>query len=266
MDAQMLAHRELGEGVQPVVFLHGFFASSTDLEALANRVLGGRGRAYLPDLLGHGDSPELPESADLTTMADALIGWLDAQKIFARVPIVAHSMGGRVALRTFDRFPDRVGPLALLDSPPGAVLVRRSPLSPFMKAMCAAPQRARTEAALLQGFERVLMGDALRAWIQSHVKREGDGFTWDFDRQRLADYRLAIIGVDLWPAVARLDPADVGVFAPRVSPYFRAEDRERYAGLGIEVHSHPEATHDMHRAMPVEFVEAIQTLLRAGSR
>lgn len=265
MDAQVLAHRELGDGAQPVVFLHGFFASSADLEPLAKQVLGGRVRAYLPDLLGHGESPELPDFADLTTMADALIGWLDAQKIYGRVPIVAHSMGGRVALHMFDRFPDRVGPLALLDAPPGPVLVRRSPLSPFMKAMCAAPQRASTEAALMQGFERVLMGDALRTWIQSHVKREDDGFTWDFDRQRLADYRLAIIGVDLWPVVEKLDPADVGVFAPHVSPYFRAADRERYAGLGIEVHSHAEATHDMHRAMPAEFVEAIRTLLRTGS-
>jgi esterase len=265
MRAQVLAHRELAEGAGAVVFLHGFFASSSDLEPLAARVLGGRVRAYLPDLLGHGDSPDLPESADLSTMADALIEWLDAQGLGARVPVVAHSMGGRVALRVFDRYPDRVGPLALLDAPPGPVLVRRSPLTPFMKAMCAAPERAPTEAALLEGFERVLMGETLRTWIHSQLVRGEDGFTWGFDRHSLANYRLATIGEDLWPVVAKLDPAQVRVFAPRVSPYFRPADRERYASLGLEVQSHPDATHDMHRAMPEEFVRSIQTLIGLGS-
>lgn len=266
MRTEVLSHRELGEGAGAVVFVHGFFASSADLEPLAQRVLRGRVRGYLPDLLGHGDSPDLPNGADLSTMADALIEWLDALGIGERVPIVAHSMGGRVALRAFDRYPDRVGPLALLDAPPGPVLVRRSPLSPFMKAMRAAPQRAPTEAALMEAFERVLMGDALRTWIHSHVVRDDDGFTWDFDRQGLADYRLATIGEDLWPVVAKLDPSEVRVFAPRASPYFRAADRERYAGFGIEVQSDADATHDMHRAMPEPFVQAIETLLGLGSR
>ncbi len=262
----MLAHRELGKGGQPLVFLHGFFASCADLEPLAERLVDEGTRAYLPDLLGHGDSPELPEFADLSTMADALIAWLDENGIRARVPVIAHSMGGRVALRAFDRFPDRVGSLVLLDAPPGAVLERRSPLSPFMRAMCAAPQRAASEPELMEVFDRVMMGEALREWIRSRVKRDDEGFTWDFDRQRLAGYRSASIEEDLWPVVARLDPSEVRVFAPRVSPYFRAADRERYAGLGIEVHSHPDATHDMHRAMPPEFVSAIAALLRTGSR
>jgi len=262
----VLAHRELGEGGRALVFLHGFFASSADLEPLADRLLDGKARAYLPDLLGHGGSPELPELADLSTMADALLAWLDANGIRDRVPIIAHSMGGRVALRAFDRFPGRVGPLVLLDAPPGAVLERRSPLSPFMKAMCAAPERAASEPELMHVFERVMMGDALREWIRSRVKRDGEGFTWDFDRQRLANYRSASIGEDLWPVVAKLDPSEVRVLAPRVSAYFRAADRERYAGLGIEVLSHPDATHDMHRAMPSEFVSAIAALLRTGSR
>ena len=262
----MLAHRELGTGRRALVFLHGFFASGADLEPLAERVLDGGARGYLPDLLGHGDSPELPELADLSTMADALIAWLSANGIRARVPIVAHSMGGRVALRAFDRFPDRVGPLALLDAPPGPVLERRSPLSPFMRALCAAPQRAASEAELMQVFERVMMGDALRGWIRARVKRDDQGFTWDFDRQRLANYRSTTIAEDLWPVVAKLDPREVRVLAPRVSPYFRAADRERYAGLGIEVHSHPDATHDLHRAMPSEFVSAITSLLRTDSR
>ncbi|MBV1861266.1 MAG: alpha/beta hydrolase [Nannocystaceae bacterium] len=262
----MLACREFGVGGRVVVFLHGFFGSSADLEPLAGRILHGSGRALLPDLLGHGDSPELPERAELSTMADALIAWLDAQGMRDRVPVVAHSMGGRVALRAIDRFPGRIGPLLLLDAPPGPVLARRSPLSPFMNAMCAAPKRAASEAELMAVFEQVMMGDALRRWIRRRIKRDAGGVTWDFDRERLADYRNASIGEDLWPVVATLDPSELAVFAPCVSPYFRAADRERYSGLGIEVHTHPEATHDMHRAMPEPFVQSIQGLLGTGFR
>ncbi len=259
----MLAHREFGDGPQTVVFLHGLFARGSDLESFAQQVVGGREgvRVLMPDLLGHGDSPALPRPANLATVSAAIVKWLDDLQLSDRVPIVAHSMGGRVALRTYDLHPDRVGPFAFLDTPPGALQERRSPLSPFIKAMRAAPETGPTEEALMEPFGRVMMGGPLKTWIRGRIVNSDQGFTWDFDRHALADYRWATMGEDLWPVVARLGAEQLRVFAPEVSSYVRPADRERYAEHGIEVHTRARAKHDMHREMPAEFVERIRELI-----
>jgi|GEM_PF-1104532 len=265
--AVMLAHREFGNGPQTVVFLHGLFARGGDLERFARQVVGERDdvRVLMPDLLGHGDSPPLPRPADLATVAGALVDWLDAHDVSERVPIVAHSMGGRVALRTFDLHPQRVGPFAFLDTPPGALQERRSPLSPFMKAMCDAPETADTEDALMEPFGRVMMGGPLKAWIRGRIIEREGAFTWDFDRHAIADYRWTTMGEDLWSVVARLGAEQLCVFAPKLSTYVRPEDRERYAEHGVEVQTRARAKHDMHHAMPEEFLVRIREMVLSPS-
>jgi pimeloyl-ACP methyl ester carboxylesterase len=261
--APMLAHQAFGNGPHTLVFLHGLFARGNDLQGFAQQVVGERDdvRVLLPDLLGHGDSPALPRPANLATVAEAVLAWLDALGVPGRVPIVAHSMGGRVALRMFDLQPKRVGPFAFLDTPPGALQERRSPLSPFIKAMCAAPERGPSEDALMEPFGRVMMGGPLKTWIRGRIIADGDDFTWDFDRHAIADYRWTTMGEDLWSVVERLGAEQLCVFAPRISSYVRPEDRERYAACGVVVQTKDGAKHDMHHEMPPEFLAQIREMV-----
>ena len=249
----MLAHEALGDPQsRPILFLHGLFARGRDLLPLAEAVTAGapQARALLPDLLGHGDSPPLPHNAYLAHVAEALIAWLDTVGITDKLAVVAHSMGGRVALRARELAPERFGPLAFIDTPAGDLQQRRSPLAPFIKALLSAPATADTKAALLAPFEKIMVGAGLSRWIAAQTVQEAAGqWQWTFDREAMAGYRWNTMGEDLWPVVGQLGQGELTVVAPKRSVYVRAEDREQYAALGFPVTVEPKGTHDMYKAL-----------------
>ena len=257
----MLAHRVLGEGPRSVLFVHGLFGRGTDLEPFANTLLEGRARALVPDLLAHGESPQLPPNASLSSMADAIVALLDHLGIAQRLPVVAHSMGGRIVLRLHDMYPDRLGPFVLLDTPAGSISERRSPLSPFLRALAAAPETAATRAELLAPFEQVMMGDLLRTWVRSRVVETSEGMGWNFDRQALIDYRNNTLSEELWPVVSQLGADALSVFAPKASVYLRREERTRYAECGIQVQSVAGAGHDLYNGLSRDALERIRALI-----
>lgn len=254
----MLAHRVVGEGPRSVLFLHGLFGRGADLEHFANAVLDGRARGLIPDLLAHGDSPQLPPNATLSAMADAIVVLLDQLEIGERLPVVAHSMGGRIALRLHELHPERLGPFVLLDTPAGTIAERRSPLSPFLRALAVAPDHAATEAELMAPFENVMMGDLLRAWVHSRVEETAQGFRWNFDRQALIDYRNNTLAEELWTVVAQLGAAQLSVYAPTTSVYVRRAERARYGECGVEVSSVERAGHDLYNALSAEVLEELR--------
>ncbi len=257
----MLAHRVLGEGPRSVLFLHGLFGRGADLERFASAVLAERAQGLIPDLLAHGDSPELPPNATLSAMADAIVALLDHLGIGERLPVVAHSMGGRIALRLHEMHPERLGPFVLLDTPAGSIAERRSPLSPFLRALSLAPDHAATEAELLAPFENVMMGDLLRAWVHSRVEDAPQGVRWNFDRQALVDYRNNTLAEELWPVVAQLGATRLSVYAPTVSVYLRRAERARYSECGVEVSSVGRAGHDLYNALPDAVLQQIRDVV-----
>lgn len=257
----MLAHRMLGDGPRTVLFVHGLFGRGAELERFARTLLGGRTRALIPDLLAHGESPPLPPNASSSTMAEAIVALLDQLEIGERLPVVAHSMGGRVALRLHDMQPERLGPFVLLDTPAGSISERRSPLSPFLRALASASETAATRAELLAPFDKVMMGDRLRTWVHGRVVETPEGVGWTFDRRALIDYRNNILVEELWPIVARLGAEELSVFAPQVSVYLRRAERSRYAACGVEVCPVEEAGHDLYNGLPCAVLERIRAVV-----
>ncbi|GAA3465518.1 alpha/beta fold hydrolase [Nonomuraea roseola] len=105
-------------GVEPtLVFVHGLGASSAPYFApvAAHRALAGR-RSLLIDMLGFGISDRPTEPAyTLEEHADALAAALEQAAVGA-ADIVAHSMGGAVAVTLAARHPHLVGRLVLADA------------------------------------------------------------------------------------------------------------------------------------------------------
>lgn len=266
----MLAHEALGDPQgRPILFLHGLFARGRDLVPLAEAVTAGapEARALLPDLLGHGASPPLPENAFLATVADALVAWLDALGVTERVAVVAHSMGGRVALRARELAPERFGPLAFVDTPAGDLQQRRSPLAAYIKALLSALAEADTQTELLVPFEKIMVGAGLLRWTAAQTAQAANGkWRWTFDREAMAAYRWNTMGEDLWPIVGQLDDGELTVVAPQRSAYVRAEDREQYAALGFPVALEPKGTHDMYKALAPDKLALIRTAVGQPAR
>jgi pimeloyl-ACP methyl ester carboxylesterase len=99
-----------------VVFVHGLGGSiatwALNLPAFAEQF-----RICALDLVGAGDSAKPETDYSVAALTDFLARFLDALgSDWQQVSIVAHSLGGAVALTFAQRYPDRVQKLVLIDS------------------------------------------------------------------------------------------------------------------------------------------------------
>lgn len=96
----------------PLVALHGITANHLAWQLVASALPGTR--VIAPDLRGRGRSGGLPGPYALTGLADDVARMLDALGV-DRATVAGHSMGGFVAVRFAERFPDRTERLVLVD-------------------------------------------------------------------------------------------------------------------------------------------------------
>jgi pimeloyl-ACP methyl ester carboxylesterase len=109
---------------EPLVLLHGLGGAASNWFALAPE-LASRRRVLVPDLPGHGGSSPLPAVASLDAFADR-VGRLAEREGVLPAPVVGHSLGGLVALRTAARFPGAVRALVLAAPAGISSLTRRA--------------------------------------------------------------------------------------------------------------------------------------------
>ena len=104
----------------PVLFLHGFTGSGADWSALRH-FLGqhpARHPALTLDLPGHGAAPVPAAGATVDEAVAAILRELDLHGV-GRAHLVGYSLGGRMALATAVRHPDRIAGLALIGATAG---------------------------------------------------------------------------------------------------------------------------------------------------
>ena len=106
-------------GAPPVLFVHGWGASAYYYRKLLPAVMGAGRRVIAMDLRGHGgsDKPRVASQYTGEAMAAQVEGVLEAlleSLGYARVALVAHSLGGGVALDVARRRPGLLSSLALL--------------------------------------------------------------------------------------------------------------------------------------------------------
>jgi pimeloyl-ACP methyl ester carboxylesterase len=99
---------------RPLVLVHGLSGSATNWTELAP-LLAQRRRVLIPELPGHGGSEPLPAAPSLNGYADRVRGVADHEGMLP-APLVGHSLGGSVGLRTALRWPDDVPAVVLAGS------------------------------------------------------------------------------------------------------------------------------------------------------
>ena len=139
-----------------LVFVHGLPGSTRDFRWLAS-ALGDRVRSIRLDQPGFGETPASTGAGPaLSDRAAFVRAALDALSL-DEVVLVAHSMGGAVAMHVASQIPDRVRGLALLASiglHPHR-LARRSPRRPNLARLLRFPPvRAALLPTLRSGFRR----------------------------------------------------------------------------------------------------------------
>ena len=113
MTAIKLAFETYGDSAnQPLIILHGFFASSRNWRQIAKK-LADYYHIYVLDLRNHGLSPHCPEM-DYPVMAGDLTLFMDEQGL-QTANVMGHSMGGKVAMWFALKNPQRIQKLIVAD-------------------------------------------------------------------------------------------------------------------------------------------------------
>jgi 2-succinyl-6-hydroxy-2,4-cyclohexadiene-1-carboxylate synthase len=101
----------------PILFLHGFMGHGGVWQQTVDQLPDGM-FAVTPDLPGHGKTIANLEFLDFDSAAEAVAGFIEAQ--LNRPPVlVGYSMGGRIALYTALKFPEKFTGLVLESASPG---------------------------------------------------------------------------------------------------------------------------------------------------
>ncbi len=110
-----LYSRELGEGTQPIIILHGLFGSS-DNWLTFSKLFADTYKLFLLDQRNHGRSP-WDEEFNYSVMADDLLEYITHHRIVDPI-IVGHSMGGKTAMKFASKYPDLLKKLVVVDIGP----------------------------------------------------------------------------------------------------------------------------------------------------
>ncbi|MFD7104686.1 alpha/beta fold hydrolase [Streptomyces celluloflavus] len=233
------------------VYLHGLGAASFAYfgETAVHPLLAGR-RSLLIDLVGFGLS-DRPATFDYTleSHADALAAVLDAADV-AGAEVIAHSMGGSVAIVLAARHPRLVSRLVLADA-------NLDPLEPARGAPGSRGIASYTEAEFLAGGREEIRAAAGALWWAT-MRLAG----------REALYRSAVHLVRGSSPVMRTLLRDLDI--PRTFLFPAADGplpgADELTAAGVAVVPLPDCGHNMMLDNPDGFAAATATALAAESR
>lgn len=178
-----LACEEHGSGERALVLVHGYTGSRRDFAHVAPALAGERRRVVVVDQRGHGRSTWVHDERAYTIerLAEDLGATLDALAL-SRADLIAHSMGGQVALRLALAQPARVRSLVLVSTwagglalwPRPALRTRMIDSVPFLRQASDAIRRVRGEvpAAPLRDVDPAAYRALPRAMRTADLRRE----------------------------------------------------------------------------------------------
>ena len=111
MEKCFYSSTEKGDG-KPVLFLHGYLSNKESFH-YQTEYLSSFARTIAVDLPGFGKTPEPPFGYALDDYADFVRGVIE-NRCGGRADIVAHSFGGRIALKLAALYPEKVSRLLLV--------------------------------------------------------------------------------------------------------------------------------------------------------
>jgi pimeloyl-ACP methyl ester carboxylesterase len=170
-----LFHRDFGgAGKPPLVVLHGLLGSSRNWQS-TGADLAARYQVWALDLRNHGRSPHAPAMSYDAMVADVL-AWMDARQL-ARVSLMGHSMGGKVAMLLACRHPERVERLIVVDIAPKDYnsAAHRSEFA-AMNELDLRTLSSRGEAELK--FEARVSDWAMRKFLSTNLERDAATNIW----------------------------------------------------------------------------------------
>lgn len=248
-DGAPLQYEVLGGG-EPVVFLHGAYASRYAWSR--QRPLAQHFRLVLRDLRGHDGAPSAapPDFGFDTTEVADMLAVLDAEGI-GRAHIVGHSTGGTIALSLTLKHPERVSRLVLIE--PTFV----SQMSDEMYEPLKDDFESMSDEEMVSEAMQAIFGEQWRSRVSTRALARMQAMAPINRAHGLAQRRRRDVdeGIASLKAPALFLYGELGVWPPNV----RQSMRSRY---GLDVRVIPGAGHNAHVDQPDAVNAAVLDFLR----
>ena len=246
----------------PLVLLHGLFGTLDNWQTLARRWADEAGlRVVSVDLRNHGRSFHAPEHT-YALMAQDVASLLDHLALNpARLTLLGHSMGGKVAMTLALTQPARLTQLLVVDiAPRFSNMAHQDDIVAGLQAvdLPALQNRQQAEAALTQHIRQ----PGVRQFLLKNLYRQDDNsFAWRINLPVLAA-ELAAIGEEITAAQPFLKPALF--IRGGQSDYITAEDK--LTGIptlfpNSQVATGSDAGHWVHAEKPQEVFELVRNFV-----
>lgn len=164
-----LHFHETGTG-EPLILLHGLLGSHHNLLPQAEN-FAKRFRVFALDHRNHGLSPHADEF-DYDVMAEDVMKFMRNQKL-SQARFMGHSMGGKVAMRLAQLYPDAVARLVVVDMSVHEYPPRYAAMLDAMLALDLAAFKQRNEIDV--ALEPVVASKTMRQFLLKNVGRDASG-------------------------------------------------------------------------------------------
>ena len=169
-----LNFREIGEGNETLIIIHGLFGSLDNWATLGKGFAQGR-KVYLIDQRNHGKSPH-DEGFSYDLMADDLEEFMNDHDI-KKATILGHSMGGKTAMKFAMKFPERIEKLIIADIGPKYYPPHHQTIIKALTSLDLAVMKSRGEGDKMMA--EVISEFGIRQFLLKNLTRNGQKqFEW----------------------------------------------------------------------------------------
>jgi len=186
-----LNYKILGEG-QPLIILHGLFGMLDNWQTLGKR-WAEKYQVILVDLRNHGHSPHDPDlnyhvmMADLEELTDDL--FLD------EINIIGHSMGGKVAIKFAQTYPELMNKLVVADIGPKKYPIHHHQILEGLKSVRLDQMKSRSEVKE-QLSKYIEQDHIIQFFLKNLYWKEKGVLAWRFNLDSVSN-NIQNVGDDL---------------------------------------------------------------------
>ncbi|ABZ76799.1 alpha/beta hydrolase fold [Shewanella halifaxensis HAW-EB4] len=206
-------------GQGPVVILiHGLFGDLDNLKTLGKE-LEENFTVVRIDVLNHGSSPHVANMS-YESLADSMAKLIEELNCTDAI-LIGHSMGGKIAMATALKYPQRVSKLVVADIAPVAYQNRHDKVFAALESMPLPEIKDRRQAlAHMQSWD---IDDATAQFLLKSLTRTEQGFTW---RMNLEGLKANYANIIDWPHFNRSYHGPCLFIRGGDSDYVTAEHRQ----------------------------------------
>lgn len=183
---------------EPLIILHGFFASSRNWRRIAEQ-LSSDFHVLLPDMRNHGTSPHHP-IMDYPAMADDLQSLIDGFG-FSKINLMGHSMGGKAAMWFALNHRERVDCLVVADIAPIAYSHSFVGTIEALKSVPLAQLKNRKQAE--EWLSEAIPELSYRQFLLQNLVLDGNLYRWRVDLDIFSAWAPYVTA---FPEARHLDP------------------------------------------------------------